>query len=132
MKYAIRFLINGNKDWSFGIENGEIKVFDTEKEAQELADNLQSLFPDTHIYEVIEANTNNKKIYTKTEVDKMKHTVRITQTLEGFAEIEADNREEALKIAFERFVTQGEELPDMDDTCQLQFDLVEYNKEETA
>jgi hypothetical protein len=67
-------------------------------------------------------NQSNNKSNSKTIC------VRITQTLEGWVDIEADSREEALETAYKRFVTQGEALPDMDDTCQLDFDVVDYNE----
>ena len=51
----------------------------------------------------------------------MVYQVRITKTLEGYAAIEADSIDGALKIAENRYNTNGEELPDMDDTVPLVF-----------
>jgi hypothetical protein len=53
----------------------------------------------------------------------MKYIVRITQTLEGWVEIEANSEKEALDIASEKYGTNGEELPDMETTRELQFDI---------
>lgn len=51
----------------------------------------------------------------------MKFDVKIMQVLEGHVEIEAEDFAAAVKIAQNRFVGEGEELPDMDDCNPLQF-----------
>jgi hypothetical protein len=56
----------------------------------------------------------------------MRHTIRITQSLEGWVDIEADSREHALDIAFKTYVTDGEALPEMETSCSLQFDVLDY------
>lgn len=50
--------------------------------------------------------------------DKPKQSVfsiKIEQTLTGYVDIEASSAEEATAIAYDRYVTSGDELPDMDD-----------------
>lgn len=50
-------------------------------------------------------------------------TVKITQTREGFAEIEAETEVQALQIAAYRYQRLGEELPDMEDGLPLKFSI---------
>jgi len=52
------------------------------------------------------------------------YLVRITQTLEGYVEIDANGEEEAISIAQKTFTTQKEPLPDMENACELQFNIV--------
>lgn len=49
------------------------------------------------------------------------YTVKITQTREGYAEIQAESEAQALRIALERYERRGEELPDMEDGLPLKF-----------
>lgn len=55
----------------------------------------------------------------------MKCRVKITQTLEGYVDLEVSNPDEALTLADNMYRLQGMELPDMDDCCPLQFSLEE-------
>ena len=55
----------------------------------------------------------------------MKCRVKITQTLEGYVDLEVSNPDEALTLADKMYQLQGMELPDMDDCCPLQFSLEE-------
>ena len=55
----------------------------------------------------------------------MKFVVKITQTLEGFVEIEADCTYQAIEIADKRFNDNGEQLPEMDDVDSLEFSISE-------
>jgi len=54
-----------------------------------------------------------------------KYTVQVEQIRRGYVTIEAENMEDALKIANTRFNRDGEELPDMDDCEALRFSVVE-------
>jgi len=49
--------------------------------------------------------------------------VAVIQTREGIVEIEADSPEAACSIACNRFIAEGEELPEMDDCYVLQIEL---------
>lgn len=53
------------------------------------------------------------------------YTVKITQTLEGFVTILAESREDAFKEAHQTYVTEGHELPDMEDNYPLKINVVE-------
>lgn len=54
----------------------------------------------------------------------MKYSIRITQKLEGYIEVEADNSAEALQLAGEIYNGQGHDLPEMEDCNPLEFELV--------
>jgi len=54
----------------------------------------------------------------------LKFKIKITQTLEGYAEIEAENAAAALDAAKNHFVRDGAELPDMEDGYPLHFQVV--------
>jgi len=56
MKFAIKFFRHDypSDGWSFGIENGEVKTYDSKEDAQKTANAFQALFPETHQYEVVE------------------------------------------------------------------------------
>ena len=51
----------------------------------------------------------------------MKHSIKITQTLEGHVDIEADSLQAALQKAEDLYEKNGHELPDMDDGARLKF-----------
>lgn len=53
----------------------------------------------------------------------MIYQIMITQTLHGYIEIEADSEENALEMA-EKLYSQGEMLPDMEDTDRLTFEPI--------
>lgn len=57
MKYAVKFIHKGRNDWTYCIENGAIKMFDTKNEAEAFAaktsDLVQCLGLD-HVYKVVE------------------------------------------------------------------------------
>lgn len=54
------------------------------------------------------------------------YQIEIQQILTGYVHIQAESVAEALRIAEERFVENGEELPEMDDLddLQLSFDRI--------
>lgn len=53
------------------------------------------------------------------------YTVKVTQTLEGFVTILAESREEAFKSVHKKYVTDGHELPEMEDNYSLKINVVE-------
>lgn len=59
----------------------------------------------------------------------MVFTIQITQTLDGYVDIEANSVEEALDIADRIYVTEGHELPDMYDGNDLEFMVVAHIEE---
>jgi hypothetical protein len=54
-----------------------------------------------------------------------KFTVQVEQIRRGYVTIEADNMEDALKLADVQFNHDGEELPEMDDCNALHFTVVQ-------
>ena len=51
----------------------------------------------------------------------MLYDVGVTRNLCGHVLIEADSADEAEKIAYDRYIKQGRELPDMDECDELSF-----------
>lgn len=56
--------------------------------------------------------------------EEMIYRIKITQTLEGFVDVRACSPSDARKQVEDFYITQGRELPDMDDTQPLRFSLV--------
>jgi hypothetical protein len=57
----------------------------------------------------------------------MNYLVKVTQTLHGYVEVEANSKAEAEQAAFDHYVMLGQSLDDcnMDDDERLEFEAVE-------
>ena len=61
----------------------------------------------------------------------MKYRIKVTQTLEGFVDLDAKTPEAALALADDMYRLQGMELPDMDDGYPLSFSVEETLEQES-
>lgn len=57
MKYAVKFTHKGRNDWTYCVEDGVVKTFDTQAEAEVFAtetSNLVQCLGLKHVYKVVE------------------------------------------------------------------------------